>query len=160
MEEFFLKIDSIDQNFFLEAYRYIIGSTIIGLSFGIVFGGGINESMIGGIGGFFIGTASYILSKYEINSVLVNVIGSGGATAIACMGTYLGYTEKTSIIIIACLMNLVPGLAFVNSIRDFIAGDLIAGSSRLMEVLMTATSLAVGTGIIMKIYRAIGGVIY
>ena len=57
-------------------------------------------------------------------------------------------------------MNLVPGLVFVNAIRDFISGDLIAGSSRLMEAIMIATSLAVGAGVILKIYTTIGGVIY
>ncbi len=154
------RIKKIDENFFLEKQRYILGSALVGLSFGIVFGGGIIEGIIGIIGSLFIGLSAVFLEKYQINGMLVTIIGSAGATAIACLGTYLGYTDKTSVIIIACLMNLVPGLAFVNSIRDFIAGDLIAGSSRLMEVLMIATSLAIGTGMVIKAYGALGGVIY
>lgn len=57
-------------------------------------------------------------------------------------------------------MILVPGLAFANSMRDFIAGDLIAGSSRLMEVIMVATSLSVGVALVAKIFTLMGGVIY
>ena len=88
------------------------------------------------------------------------MVGSILCTIIPCFGNYLGYTDKTSTIIIGCLMNLVPGLVFVNGIRDFAAGDLIAGSSRLMEALMIATSLAMGAGMVIKCYSMIGGVVY
>lgn len=158
--EFYREITRINDNYFLEFPRYVIGCIIVGMSFGIVFGGGRPEAIIGGIGGFFLSLTTSFLNKYKINGVLVNIGGSAACTAVACIGTYLGYTNKTSIIIIACLMILVPGLAFANAMRDFIAGDLMAGSSRLMEVIMVAASLSVGVGVVFKLFSFMGGVIY
>ena len=41
-------------------------------------------------------------------------------------------------------MNLVPGLALTNCIRDVMAGDLTAGVSKLADVLLIAVSIALG----------------
>ena len=42
-------------------------------------------------------------------------------------------------------MQVVPGLAFVNGIRDVISGDLVSGGARLLEALMIATALSIGS---------------
>ncbi|MDP0487996.1 MAG: threonine/serine exporter family protein [Fusobacterium sp. JB021] len=159
-KDFYREMTKVNDNYFLEFHRYVIGCVIVGMSFGIVFGGGKSEAIVGAFGGFFLSLATSFFNKYKINGVLVNIAGSAACTTVACVATYLGYTEKTSIIIIACLMILVPGLAFANAMRDFIAGDLMAGSSRLMEVIMVAASLSVGVGLVFKIFTFMGGVIY
>jgi len=41
-------------------------------------------------------------------------------------------------------MQVVPGLALVNAIRDLIAGDLLSGNARLVEAVMIAIGLSVG----------------
>lgn len=48
--------------------------------------------------------------------------------------------------IIGTLMNLVPGIAITNVMRDIIAGDLIAGLIKLTEALLVATAIALGAG--------------
>jgi hypothetical protein len=40
--------------------------------------------------------------------------------------------------------GLVPGLAIVNAIRDTIAGDLVAGSARLLEAFVRRAALSLG----------------
>ena len=44
-------------------------------------------------------------------------------------------------------MTLVPGVAITNSMRDVIAGDLMAGMVRGLEALLVALALALGTGV-------------
>lgn len=56
-------------------------------------------------------------------------------------------------------MILVPGVAFINSMRDIFAGDLVTGMSRLMEVVMIGTSIAVGSGVALNIFLKLGGTI-
>ena len=51
---------------------------------------------------------------------------------------------NTSIIMIGVLMQVVPGLALVNSIRDIMSGDLMSGTARLVDALVTAASLSIG----------------
>lgn len=158
--DFFEKAKSIEKNFYLEFHRFVLGCTIIGATFPVLFNTWINEIVIGGIGGFLVGIILTILNKYKVNSVITNIIGGMICSSVACLATYMGYTEHTSIIIISDLMIFVPGIAFVNTIRDLTSGDLIAGTSRFIEVIMVAASLAVGTGIILKTYMTLGGVVY
>ena len=57
-------------------------------------------------------------------------------------------------------MLLVPGLIITNAIRDTIAGDLVSGISRAIEAIFIAIAIAVGSGIVIKIwYMYVGGVI-
>lgn len=107
-----------------------------------------------------VGIQLFVMNSYKINGVLVNIAGGMICSLVACTATYLGYTQQTSTVIISDLMILVPGIAFVNSIRDFTSGDLIAGTSRFTEVVMVAASLAVGTGIVLKAFMSLGGVVY
>ena len=52
-------------------------------------------------------------------------------------------------------MSLVPGVAITNSIRDVIAGDLMAGMMKAVEALLIALALALGTGMALI---AMGGI--
>lgn len=54
-------------------------------------------------------------------------------------------------------MLLVPGLAITNAVRDTIAGDLVSGVTRGLEAFLTAVGIAVGTGIVFKIWIAFFG---
>ena len=56
------------------------------------------------------------------------------------------------------LMNLVPGIAITNCMRDIMAGDMFAGLTKLTESLLTATAIALGAGIALGIARALWGV--
>lgn len=159
-EEFYEKAKLIDKNFYLETHRFIFGCTIIGVTFPVLFNAWINEMIIAGIGGFLVGVILTFLNKRKVNAVIVNIIGGIICSSVACFATYLGYTTQTSAVIISDLMIFVPGIAFVNTIRDLTSGDLIAGTSRLTEVAMVAVSLAVGTGIVLKTYMSLGGVVY
>lgn len=159
-EEFFQKLKYIEKNFYLEFYRFVFGCTVIGATFPVMFNTWVNEIIIGGIGGFIVGIFLSFLNKYKVNSVITNILGGMICSSIACFATYMGYTEHTSVIIISDLMIFVPGIAFVNTIRDLTSGDLIAGTSRFTEVIMVAASLAVGTGIVLKIFMSLGGVVY
>lgn len=69
-------------------------------------------------------------------------------TTFACD---LGIGQQVDKIIIGLVMTLVPGVAITNSVRDVIAGDFIAGQTKMTEALLTATSIALGTGIALSL---------
>jgi len=50
----------------------------------------------------------------------------------------------------------VPGLPFTNGVRDYIAGDLLSGNSRIAEAVLFALSVAVGLAVGLKLW-AMGG---
>jgi uncharacterized membrane protein YjjP (DUF1212 family) len=46
---------------------------------------------------------------------------------------------------IGVLMLLVPGAALTNAMREIMAGDILSGISRIAEVLLLASAIALGT---------------
>jgi len=44
-------------------------------------------------------------------------------------------------IIVGALMPFVPGVAFTNGLRDYMAGDLLSGNARIAEALLFAASI-------------------
>ena len=54
-------------------------------------------------------------------------------------------TEDYGKIIIGNIMLLVPGVAFVNALRDMIGGDMMSGILRVCESILLAVFLAAGS---------------
>jgi uncharacterized membrane protein YjjB (DUF3815 family) len=57
----------------------------------------------------------------------------------------LGLTNNVDAVIIGTLMILVPGLLFTNAMRDIIYGDTNSGVNRIVQVLLIAMAIALGT---------------
>ena len=58
----------------------------------------------------------------------------------------LGIAQNADTVIIGALMILVPGLIFTNAMRDIIFGDTNSGINRIVQVLLIAAAIALGTG--------------
>ena len=48
------------------------------------------------------------------------------------------------------LMILTPGIAFTMGIRDFVQGDYLSGTIRMIDALLIAASIAIGTGLVLS----------
>ena len=97
------------------------------------------------------------MEKLHTNSFFISLVGSGLGAALAIAAVFLGAGQNLDKIIIGFLMNLVPGMALTNAIRDIIAGDLVAGVTRLTEALLTAVAMALGAGLALSIMHMAGG---
>jgi uncharacterized membrane protein YjjP (DUF1212 family) len=62
-------------------------------------------------------------------------------------------TLHLDLMIIGTMLPLFPGIAVTNSLRDLMAGDLMAGVSRGIEAVLTALSVAAATAIILSLAR-------
>lgn len=87
------------------------------------------------------------MERLHTNGFFVNLINSLLVTLIALLAVRYHLAEHSNFIIIGTLMTLVPGVAITNSMRDVIAGDLMAGMVRGLEALLVALALALGTGV-------------
>lgn len=122
-----------------------ITSAVIAAAFTLFFGGGVIE----GILGFCIGGLVTMLSKYlkilTPNSMVFHFLLSFFVASGAYLAAKAGITSDYGKIIIGNLMLLVPGVAFVNSLRDMIGGDMMSGILRLCESIVLAIFLAGGS---------------
>ncbi|KAJ52771.1 uncharacterized membrane protein YjjP (DUF1212 family) [Clostridium tetanomorphum] len=137
----------------------IIASSIAAGFFTLLFGGNFNDFFVSLFIGFVIQILSIILSKIETNTFFINAIGGATASFIALLSTSIGFGDNTDKIVIGSLMLLVPGLVITNAIRDSVAGDLVAGTSRAAEAFLIAIAIAVGSGIVFSLWiKYFGGV--
>ena len=67
-------------------------------------------------------------------------------------------TISTAALIIGTLMILTPGIAFTMGIRDFVQGDYLSGTIRMIDALLIAASIAIGAGLVLSLYAFLKGV--
>ncbi len=152
-------IDTLQKIKNIPAYnRYsVIVATGIASAFFTVMLGGHFEDFIVSI--FVSSLAMYgyqFLDKRYASFFLSNTFAGFLVGGLACIaGTF--YQSEVDKVIVGAVMPFVPGLAFTNGIRDFLSGDLISGNSRIAEAFMTASSVALGVGIVLKLYVMIQG---
>lgn len=111
------------------------------------------SAMLGGNGHDFLaafvtgGAAMFLLKQlggYRPSAFWENALAGMtiGAVALICCMLSIQCTMEN--IIVGALMPFLPGVAFTNGLRDYMAGDLISGNSRIAEALLFATSIAIG----------------
>ena len=131
---------------------------IVAFAFTPFYGGNLADAVVALLCGAALRPVCYLLERLHVNMFFINVVGSFVAAAIALtfahFNAYLNYDK----IIIGVLMNLVPGIAITDFMRDIIAGDMISGILRLMESLLVAAAIAIGAGIALTATRMILGV--
>ncbi len=54
-------------------------------------------------------------------------------------------------------MILTPGIAFTMGIRDFVQGDYLSGTIRMIDALLIAASIAIGAGLVLSLYAFLRG---
>lgn len=145
-----------------KSYTFLVnaaGNCMGAAFFAILFLGDTNDFIASFLSGMVVAIFSKVSDRLNLGIFFTNLLCGFIATATACFFQYTGFTIGASITIISTLMILVPGVAFINSMRDIFAGDLVTGMSRLMEVAMIGTSIAVGSGVALNIFLRLGGTV-
>lgn len=136
----------------------LLGAALASSLFCVLFGGTYTDGLITVFVGMFTYYVSDFLGRYQISYFIVDFCCCGIATFLALMLDSIGLANEHDFIIIGTLMLFVPGAAFTNALRDILRGDMLSGVSRLTEALAVAISLAVGAGLVLKLWHSLGGV--
>lgn len=145
-----------------EEYPYAvrtIAAAMVCCFFAAIFEGTAIDALVASISGVFCYSLSLFFRKLNINSFIRCFFCCGLAALIALFAASSIPDASYDPIIIGTIMLFVPGAAITNSIRDFLSGDMLAGTARLMEALLIAIGLACGAGVVLKIWEMAGGVI-
>jgi len=126
---------------------------LISFAFTLFFGGNLKDALCSiGIGAL-LKLLLACLAKFQSGVFFTNLTGSFLVSVLAVVMVQLGLADNVDKMIIGTLMNLVPGIGITNSMRDFIAGDLIAGMIKLAEATLIATGIAVGATLTLAYLR-------
>lgn len=129
---------------------------LVSFGFTLMFGGSFADAAAALLCGGAVRLTLLVLQRFGTNSFFTTILASAAAAVVACLCVRAGLGSLQDKIIIGTLMTLVPGSALTSSMRDIMAGDLIAGSTRLVTVLLSAGGIALGTGVALSAMRFLG----
>lgn len=147
VEEIRLKLKEIHHKPVYPNWAMILAFAGISFAFALFFGGNLRDAMVALFAGALIRVVIGEMEHLHTNGFFINLINSLLVTLIALLTVRHHLADHSNYIIIGTLMTLVPGVAITNSMRDVIAGDLMAGMVRGLEALLVALALALGTGV-------------
>lgn len=139
------------------AAAYYLGNCLTGLGFCAVFGGTLRDCLWAGLMGMIIGLVTRIMNRREANQFFSAIIASCLMALPAYIAAGLGLIDSPDAAIIGALMLLVPGLLITNSMRDIIYGDTNSGVFRIVQVVLIAFAIALGTAAAWQLTAGIYG---
>lgn len=142
------------------SFMQVLASGSGSAAFCYLFGGNLWDAAAALIAGlvlylYVLGVSERYLSK------IVGIIGGGALVTAVCAVLYAtGLGQHLNFMVIGSIMPLVPGVAFVNAIKDVANGDYISGSVRMLDTLLIFFCIAIGVGMSYAVAaRLIGGIL-
>ena len=124
-----------------------LGCFLGAAGFGLLFGGSWIDAICAGICGIFVGFISSQLERLRANPFFRTIATSFLMALLAYGFSASGIAPNGDAVTIGALMILVPGLLFTNAMRDIIYGDINSGINRIVQVILTAVGIALGTAV-------------
>lgn len=122
---------------------YFLGAA----GYGLFFGGNWQDFFCAGACGILVGFVNRFMDKLKANQFFSTIASSFLMALLAYALGALGIAQSPDAVTIGALMILVPGLLFTNAMRDIIFGDTNSGVNRIVQVLLVAAALALGTAV-------------
>lgn len=121
--------------------------------------GNVWESIMAVMIGCLLYVFVVFAENHRLTKVLINILGGGIITVLALMAIQIPwpFTVRIDKIIIGSIMPLVPGVAFVNAIRDIADSDFIAGIVRIIDALLVFVYVAIGVGFVLGSFHKLTG---
>ena len=139
-----LELVRSQRRFYSKAMLYA-GNFIGSLGYCLFFGGSFIDGLCAGLCGMVVGLANRLLDSWKANNFFQTIAASYFMALLAYGMGALGICRNPDAATIGALMILVPGLLFTNAMRDIIYGDTNSGINRIVQVLLIAVALALGT---------------
>lgn len=122
------------------------------------FGGGIPEIMIAALAGLIVGVIMIISSRRPERAPLADLLAATSASFTAWICTLIVPSLSPSVVVLAAIVVLLPGLTTTLAINELATRHLASGSARLTQALMGFLALTIGSLIGEKIATSIPAV--
>ena len=126
-------------------YIQLLGHFLGSFGFSMIFGGSFIDGLCSGVCGLIVGIISRFMDKFSVNQFFRILAASFPMALLAYAMSAVGIADNPDMVNIGALMLLVPGLLFTNAMRDIIFGDTNSGTNRIVQVLLIAAAIVLGT---------------
>jgi len=127
-------------------YMQLAGNMLGACGFCILFGGSFVDCLLATLCGLVVGLVNTFMEHIKANQFFRIIAASFFMAFLAYFLGFVKLAQNPDTLIIGALMILVPGLVITNALRDIIYGDTNSGINRIVQVILVAAAIAVGTG--------------
>ena len=123
----------------------------------------LGSSVPEAVAAFLIGFLSYVwvlfAGKHNLSKIIVNIVGGVIMTVLALAFMHIPFLPilKLDGMMVGAIMPMIPGVAFVNAIRDIADTDFLSGLVRMIDALLVFVYIAIGVGVTLSIYNTMMG---
>ena len=132
----------------------LVASAAASAGSAVSFGGGWTDCVLAGCGGLLLRALMFTLGASPGVRVLENFIGGLVAGMTAWLATLLWPGSSREVLVLAIVIQLLPGLTLTTGLAELTYRNLVAGTARLMHAAITLLSLAFGIAVVVSLANA------
>ena len=129
-----------------------LGAVLTASGFSFFFGGTYRDAISAGIVSIimfmFLRLQKKTFNQF-VHTLICALIG-GFFSVVMC---WIGLGENLSYIMSGAIMIIIPGLAIGTSIRDIMSNDILSGSVRLFQAIVSSMAIAAGFSAFANLYQ-------
>ena len=128
-------------------WEQVLASALGSAGFCIVFGGGLLDCAASFVCGILLWLFVLFVTAPHLSKIVGNIVGGFFVTALCIAFHRIGFGHSLPNMIIGAIIPLIPGVPFVNGVRDVANEDYIAGATRLLDALLVFFCIAAGVAL-------------
>lgn len=150
--EFDVLYEKIEKETKVNIFLHILGCLLTAAGFAVFFGGNYIDAIFSALIALPMMMLLRLLSHFRLNAIVLKFCVSflGGILAVGVAKT--GLNCNMDMIMIGDIMNIIPGVALTNSIRDLFSGDIMSGVFRLFAAILDAVAIACGYAVAILLF--------
>ena len=127
----------------------VFSYALISGAFAVFFSGSFWDMLSAAIIGALMRLVMLMLESLKAAPFFLTAAAAATATGLTKLASVVFGGVLLEPTLLGVLMNLVPGVALTNSMRDFIATDYLSGIGRLVEGFFSGAAIALGAAFVL-----------
>ena len=128
-------------------WEQVLASALGSAGFCIVFGGGLLDCAASFVCGILLWLFVLYVTAPHMSKIVGNIVGGFFVTLLCIVLHRIGFGHSLPNMIIGAIIPLIPGVPFVNGVRDVANEDYIAGATRLLDAMLVFFCIAAGVAL-------------
>ena len=128
-------------------WEQVLASALGSAGFCIVFGGGLLDCAASFVCGILLWLFVLYVTAPHMSKIVGNIVGGFFVTLLCIVFHRIGFGHSLPNMIIGAIIPLIPGVPFVNGVRDVANEDYIAGATRLLDAMLVFFCFAAGVAL-------------
>jgi uncharacterized membrane protein YjjP (DUF1212 family) len=116
-------------------------------SLAVFFGGSLADVAIAGLIGLTLGLLAQYAQRSTDQARVFELVGAAFAAFAAGIASAMWYATTPSIIVVAALLILLPGMSLTVAMTELATRNLMSGTARLMSAVIVLLELVVGVAL-------------